>query len=364
MAKKVTPRKSTRPKTRKTFRVGLIGAGGIARTHADHYKQIPGVEVIAAADIVAKNLDIMKDKFGVAELYADWKDMLAQSELDAVSICTPNYLHYQPTLDALNAGLHVMIEKPLAMNATEGQAMRDLARKKGLVCTIAFQHRFEAATQMIKRAVDAGTLGDIMVAKVHAMRRRGIPNWGVFGQKKLQGGGPMIDIGVHAMEMTHYAMGSPKPIGAMGMCWTYMGNKKSNVASMWPNWDYKTYDVEDLCVGHVRFDNGAVMQVEAMFAGHIGPDQEGMKFELMGTKGGASKVPPALFYDKDGTMINAAPAFLPKTNIWTVKMKNFVDACRKGATDKAPVEHGLMIQKMMDAIYASAGQKGKEIAIK
>jgi hypothetical protein len=89
MAKKVTPRKSTRPKTRKTFRVGLIGAGGIARTHADHYKQIPGVEVIAAADIVAKNLEIMKDKFGVAELYADWKDMLAQSQLDAVSICTP-----------------------------------------------------------------------------------------------------------------------------------------------------------------------------------------------------------------------------------------------------------------------------------
>jgi predicted dehydrogenase len=106
------------------------------------------------------------------------------------------------------------------------------------------------------------------------------------------------------------------------------------------------------------------MQIEAMFAGHIPPEMEGMKFELMGDKGGASKVPPGLFYDTSGTMINAAPAFLPRDNIWTVKMRNFVDACRKGATDKAPVEHGLMIQKMMDAIYASAAQKGKEIAIK
>lgn len=176
MAKKVSPRKSTRTKATKTLRVGLIGAGGIARTHAEHYKQIQGVELVAAADIVDKNLAIMRDKFGVAELFKDWREMLAKTQLDAVSICTPNYLHYQPTLDALNAGLHVLVEKPLAMNAKEGQAMTDLARKKGLVCTIAFQHRFEAATQMIKRAVDAGTLGDIMVAKVHAMRRRGIPN--------------------------------------------------------------------------------------------------------------------------------------------------------------------------------------------
>ncbi len=364
MAKKKTASRARKAKAKKTLRLGFIGSGGIARKHAMEFKKIEGVQIVAATDVVDDNLQKMRDEYDVSELYKDWNEMLANVQLDAVSICTPNFLHYQPTLDALNAGMHVLVEKPIAMNAREGQAMTNLARKKGLVCTIAFQHRFEPATQMIKRAVDAGTLGEVLVAKVHAVRRRGIPNWGVFGQKKMQGGGPMIDIGVHAMEMTHYTMGSPKPVGAMGMTWTYMGHKKSDVVSMWPNWDYKTYDVEDLCVGHIRFENGAVMQVEAMFAGHPSPEAEGMKFELRGTKGGATKAPPALYYDKDGTMVNATPAWLPKNDMWEVKMQNFVDACRKGAEDKSPIEHGLMIQKMIDAIYESAKNKGKEVPIK
>ncbi len=357
---------SSKKRSKKTLRVGFIGCGAISNAHAHQYKEIDGVEIVAGADVVEANLDKMHNEYGVEtdNLFKNWKDMLKNVDLDAISICTPNWLHYEPAIDAMNAGCHVMIEKPLAMNAIEGEKIRALARKKKLVCTIAFQHRFEPATQMIKRAIDAGSLGDIMVAKVHAMRRRGIPNWGVFGQKKLQGGGPMIDIGVHAMEMTHYCMGCPKPIGAMGMTWTYMGNKKSNAVSMWPNWDYKTYDVEDLCVGHIRFENGAVMQVDAMFAGHPSPEMEGMKFEVLGTKGGATKQPPALFYDKDGTMINATPHYLPKNDMWVTKMNNFVDAIRKGTEDKSPVEHGLMIQKMIDAIYESASKGGKEIAIK
>ena len=106
-----------------------------------------------------------------------------------------------------------------------------------------------------------------MFVKCQALRRRGIPNWGVFGQKKLQGGGPMIDIGVHVIEMAHYMMGSPEPVAAAGNTWTYMGNKKSAVVSQWPNWDYKTYTVEDLAIGQIRFDNGSILQIEASFAG-------------------------------------------------------------------------------------------------
>jgi len=349
--------------SKKKLRVGIIGAGGIAGAHVKELKEIPEVELVAAADVVEANRTKALNEWGCQEVFEHWKDMLKSSKLDAVSVCTPNSLHYQPTIDALNAGCHVIVEKPLAMNAKEGTKMVELAKKKGLHCTIAFQQRYNPETQMIKRAVEAGTLGDIMVARVHAMRRRGIPNWGVFGRKDLQGGGPMIDIGVHAMEMAHYAMGLPKPIAASGKVWTYMGDKPSEAVSMWPNWDHKSYTVEDLAVGMIRFENGAVMMVESSFAAHIGPEDEVMRFELIGTKGGARTNPAALFYDRDGTMLNVTPGFLPKNESFTVKMRNWVDVCLGRMEDQSPAFHGLMIQKMLDGIYLSA-EKGGEVAIK
>ena len=135
-----------------------------------------------------------------------------------------------------------------------------------------FQYRYHPNTDFLVRAREDGRFGNVMFVKCQALRRRGIPNWGVFGQKKLQGGGPMIDIGVHVIEMAHYVMGSPKPVAAAGNTWTYLGNKKSDVVSQWPNWDYKTYTVEDLAIGQIRFDNGAILQIEASFAGHIEKD--------------------------------------------------------------------------------------------
>jgi len=347
----------------KKLRVGIIGAGGIANAHVAELKKMPEVELVAATD----NSEAMRTKaiedWGCVAAYDDWKKMLSESKLDAVSVCTPNFLHLQPTLDALNAGCHVLVEKPIAMDAKEGTRMVKLAEEKGLNLTIAFQQRFAPETQMIKRAVDAGTLGDIMVARVHAMRRRGIPNWGVFGQKKLQAGGPMIDIGVHAMEMAHYAMGLPKPVSASGNVWTYMGNKPSEVVSSWPNWDYKTYDVEDLAVGLIRFENGAIMMVESSFAAHIGPEDEVMRFELIGTKGGAKSSPAALYYDRDGTMLNVTPGFLQRNEVFKIKMTNWVNVCLGKTEDQSPATHGLMIQKMIDGIYASAA-KGREVLIK
>ena len=350
------------PSNRK-LRYGIIGAGGIAGAHVEELKKFSDVEVVAAADIVDKNLETAQKEWGCTAVFKDWREMLKKVELDAVSVCTPNALHVKPTLDALRAGCHVMVEKPLAMNASEGQRMVDEAEKLGLHCTIAFQHRYSPETQMIKRAVDAGRLGDIMVARVHAMRRRGIPNWGVFGRKELQGGGPMIDIGVHAMEMAHYAMGLPRPVAAVGKTWTYLGNKPSEVVSMWPGWDHKTYTVEDFAIGYIRFENGAVMTVESMFAGHIAPEDEPLRFELIGTKGGARTSPASLFYDQDGTMINAMPAYLPKNKNFNIKMRNFVDVCFGRMEDQSPALHGLMIQKMIDGIYESS-LKGREVIIK
>jgi predicted dehydrogenase len=348
----------------KKFRIAFIGCGGISQTHLGAFATMPDVEVVAGADIDPARLKIMEEKWNVTRVYSDWKKMLKEGGIDAVSVCTPNGLHYQPTVDALNAGCHVMVEKPMALDPSQCKKMIDTAAKNKKKLSVGFQYRYHPNTDFIARARDEGEFGNVMFVKCQALRRRGIPNWGVFGQKALQGGGPMIDIGVHVIEMAHYVMGSPTPIAASGNIWTYMGNKKSDVASMWPNWDYKTYTVEDLAIGQIRFDNGAILQIEAAFASHI--EKDIWSFTLMGEKGGAQWDPPMIFTDRAGTMINSTPSFLSsKTdfhNLFISKLRNWIDGCTKGTPLKASGDAGLAVQKMLDGVYRSAAA-GKEVKI-
>lgn len=352
--------------TGKKFRIALIGCGGIAQTHLAALASMPDVEIVGGADIDSSRLDLMQSKWGVQKVYKDWKQMLKELQPDGVDVCTPNGVHMQPTIDALNAGAHVIVEKPMAMNPAECQKMIDAAQKKGKKLTIGFQYRYHPNTQFLKRAADAGQFGDIQFVRCQALRRRGIPNWGVFGQKKLQGGGPMIDIGVHVIEMAHYVMGSPKPVAATGNTWTFMGNKPSTTVSQWPGWDHKTYTVEDLAIGHIRFDNGAILHIEASFCNHI--EKDVWNFELMGNKGGGRFDPPAIFRDDAGTMINSVPGFLPNTSdfgtMFKTKLRNWIDACVTGSEQIAPAEAGLAIQKILDGVYRSAESGGKEVLIK
>jgi predicted dehydrogenase len=355
---------TTKQYTGKKFRVALIGCGGIAQTHLGAFASMPDVEVVAGVDIVPDRLDVMKSKWNVSSVYSDWKKMLKEVKPDAVSVCTPNGVHAAPAIDALNAGCHVIVEKPMAMNPAQCKKMIETAAKNKKKLSVGFQYRYHPNTEFITRARDEGQFGNVMFVKCQALRRRGIPNWGVFGQKELQGGGPMIDIGVHVIEMAHYTMGSPKPIAASGNTWTYLGDKKSDVVSQWPNWDYKTYTVEDLAIGQIRFDNGAILQIEASFAAHIKEDI--WNFTLVGDKGGASWDPPGIFTDRAGTMTNTNPAFLSnKTdfhNLFISKLRNWVDGCTKGTELRAPGEAGLAVQKMLDGIYRSAAA-GKEVRI-
>ena len=347
------------------LKMAFIGCGGIAQTHLGAIEAgLPEVEVVAGVDINPDRLEVMKEKWKVSAAYTDWATMLKEVKPDAVNVCTPNGLHAQPVLDALNAGCHVIVEKPMAMNPAQCQSMIDAAKKNNRKLAVGFQYRYHPATEFITRARDNGEIGTVMFAKCQALRRRGIPNWGVFGQKEMQGGGPMIDIGVHVIEMAHYTMGSPKPISASGNVWTYLGDKPSDVSSMWPNWDYKTYTVEDLAIGQIRFDNGAILQIEASFAAHI--EKDIWTFTLFGDKGGCSWDPPALFTDRAGTMINSTPGFLSKQTdfpaLFKNKLKNFVDACLHDTPLRAPGEAGLAVQKMLDGIYRSAAA-GKEVTI-
>jgi len=345
---------------KKKLRVGLVGAGGIAGTHTENYQKMDDVEVVSACDVSEAGLKKFGEKFKITKLYATWKEMLKEEKLDAVSVCTPNGLHCESTIDSLNAGCHVLVEKPLAMNAKEGQKMLDAAKKNKKQLVIGFQHRFEGKTKVLKRAVDEGVFGKVLFVRVQALRRLGIPNWGVFGRKELQGGGPLIDIGVHALEMAHYTIGSPEPLTCSGNVWTYMGNKPSNIESMWPNWDHKTYNVEDLAIGSIRMKTGAIIHIEAAFATHIEKDM--WTFQVFGEKGGATWEPTQIFHDHAGVMVNSTPAYIPKIEHFPYKMRHFVEVCLYDRKCEAPAEHGLMVQKMLDGIYASA-EAGREVNI-
>jgi predicted dehydrogenase len=240
----------------------------------------------------------------------------------------------------------------MAMNAGDAAAMCRAARSAGRRLQIGFQWRFSPAAQFIRKAYDAGDLGRILYVRCQALRRRGIPSWGVFGRKEIQGGGPMIDIGVHILEMAHYMMGKPAPVSATGSCYTYLGDRKPEVASPWGDWDYKTYTVEDLAVGMIRFATGATLVIESSFAAHI--EKDVWNVSLMGDKGGAVLDPPMLFKDGVGHMLNLSPGFLPKTDAFQQKLQHFIDCIRTGCASEAPGEDGLLVQQMLDAIYRSA----------
>jgi predicted dehydrogenase len=348
----------------RTLRVAFIGCGGVTNFHMPSLKLIPEVEVVAGCDIDPNRLKAFGEKWGVTKLYSDWNQMLKEVQPDIANVCTPNGLHMAPSVDASNAGCHVFVEKPMAMTPAECQRMIDAAKKADRKLSAGFQYRYHPTTQYLARARDAGQFGKVLFVKCRALRRRGIPNWGVFGRKELQGGGPMIDIGVHVIEMAHYVMGSPKPVAATGNTWTYLGNRPSDVVSRWPNWDHQTYNVEDLAVGHVRFEGGAVMQIEASFAAHV--EQDVWNFSLAGEKGGANWDPAMVFTDRHGTMVNETPAFLPEggfQELFTLKLRQFVHAVLNDTPLEAPGEAGLAVQKILDGVYRSAAGGGREVAI-
>lgn len=358
--------KSAAKPSQSKLRIAFIGAGGIAGTHMRSLASFDDVEIVALADVNEEGMLTKAEQFGIPKenLFTDYQQMLDKIEPDAVDVCTPNGLHAPNTIAALKAGAHVIVEKPMAMTAVEAREMIDTAKTHDRKLVIGFQYRMHPKTQYLKRCADDGMFGEILFGRVQALRRRGIPNWGVFGRKNLQGGGPLIDIGVHMLEQAHYVMGSPRPVYAVGQTYTYLGDKPSDdIVSQWPNWDYKTYTVEDLAVGHIRFENGAVVHVESMFAGHIGKGRMG--FQLMGDKGGCENYDePQVYTDQSGHMVNITPGYLdPRPNLFDQKLRNFVDHVLHDTPTICPAEHGLMVQQMLDGIYQSAEQGGREVEI-
>src|SRR2546423_6507468 len=204
-----------------------------------YLKTLENVEIAAAADVSEMSLKKLKEEFPDVRQFSDYKQMLKEmKDVDAIDVCTPNGLHAENTIAALDAGKNVMVEKPMAMNAREAQTMLDAARRNGKQIIVGFQHRFDAKSKLIRDQIKADSFGKVLYVRAQALRRRGIPNWGVFGRKELQGGGPMIVIGVHILETAHYMIGSPRAVTPRGAAVTHMGNKPPQGASVLPGWGF------------------------------------------------------------------------------------------------------------------------------
>jgi predicted dehydrogenase len=263
-----------------TINVGIIGSGGIAEgAHMPGYLATPGVRVIAVCDVVKEKAERFAEKYGIPKtnVFTDYKKIAEMDELDAVSVCTPNNFHAGPTVAALEAGKHVLCEKPIAGNAVDGQAMVDAAKKAKKILQIGLHLRFMPSSQFLKKYIESGELGQIYYARAVTMRRRGIPSWGAFVQKKMSGAGPLVDIGVHELDMIVWLMGCPKPIGAAGRTYTMFGNRKDVAIGDWGMWDADNYDVEDFAVAYINFENGISATLETSWAAHIsnpGPSLE------------------------------------------------------------------------------------------
>ncbi len=336
------------------LKIGIIGVGGIAQSaHIPGYKAAGDqVELVACADVNYERAKQVAESFGFRRAYQDYREMLEKEELDAVSVCTPNKFHAPATIAALEAGCHVLCEKPPAMTAAEARQMVETAERVGKVLTFGLHYRFSTEVQAAKRIIDGGEIGHIYAARVDAIRRRGIPGWGVFTNKELQGGGPVIDIGVHMLDTCLYLMGYPKPVQVLAKTYQEIGNRPG-VGAMGA-WDWQNFQVEDLAMGMIKLDNGATILLETSFAQNIDV-MDRMNVRLSGREGGINLFPLKVAKEMHGGLYDVTPAWLPRVDRpHTEEVKHFVAACRGEHEPMVKPHEAVRLQELLDAIYASA----------
>ncbi len=270
------------------FRVGIIGVGGIANgKHMPALSKLENVEMVAFCDIIEERAVKGAEKYGTpdAKVYTDYRDLIARDDIDVVHICTPNLYHAEMTVAALESGKHVMCEKPMAINYEGAKAMVEAAKRTGKKLTIGYQSRHRADSQYLKSYIDDGGLGEIYYAKALAVRRRAVPTWGVFLDEEKQGGGPLIDIGTHALDLTLWFMDNYRWESVMGVSYKKL-SQRENAANAWGPWDPKKFTVEDSAFGFIRFENGASVFLESSWALNTLHTAEAVCI-LCGTEGGA-----------------------------------------------------------------------------
>ena len=268
----------------KKLRYGVIGCGGIAfNKHLPTLQKCKDIELAAFCDIITGKAEQADREYGGhrGKVFADYR-MLLKEDLDAVLVLTPNNSHCEITVAALESGKHVMCEKPMALNYKEAKAMIAARDKSGKLLTIAYQSRYRPDSLYLKKECEKGTLGEIYYAKATALRRRAVPTWGVFLDQEKQGGGPLIDIGTHALDLTLFMMDNYDPAYAVGTVYHKL-NRDKNTGNAWGDWDIKKFAVEDSAFGFIVMKNGATVLLQSSWALNITDVREAVT-TLCGTK--------------------------------------------------------------------------------
>lgn len=355
----------------KKLNVAIIGCGGIANgKHLPSLSKIKEVALAAFCDIEKEKAVEAAKAYGTkdATVYEDYKKLLKNQTIDVVHVLTPNISHAEISIAALEAGKHVMCEKPMAKTSEEAKQMVETAHRTGKKLTIGYNNRFRPDSQHLHQIAERGDLGEVYFAKAHAIRRRAVPTWGVFLDEEKQGGGPLIDIGTHALDLTLWMMDNYKPKSVMGNTYHKLGKKK-DAANAWGPWDPEKFTVEDSAFGFITMENGATITLEASWALNSLEVDEA-KCTLSGTGGGADM--------KDGLRINGEDFGKLYTNeidlstngvaFYEGKAENDADLearlwIESIINDTEPTvrpEEALVVTQILEAIYESA-KTGKAV---
>ncbi len=365
------------------LQVAVIGCGGIA--NSKHFpaltSQAGKCEIVAFCDIIVERAEKAAKEYGVpdAKVYEDYQELLKDPEIDVVHVCTPNVAHCPITVAAFQAGKHVLCEKPMAATTEDAEKMMDAWRKSGKKFTIGYQNRFRTDAQMLKRACEEGKLGEIYFAKAHAVRRRAVPTWGVFPDKSKQGGGPLIDIGTHALDITLWCMDNYKPVSVMGSVFEKLGHlPEAAEGNMFGPWDTKTYEVEDSAFGFIKMEDGATIFLESAWALNVKDSREAAA-TLCGTKAGAEMVGgmsaegyDLVFNQTTGGVLTeehisdaGAIAYFEGSTGGTPEVKECEQWLSAILENKDPLvkpEQAFVVTQILDKIYQSAAT-GKEVKL-
>jgi predicted dehydrogenase len=348
------------------LRIGIVGCGGIANgKHMPALSRLPDVKTVAFCDIIEERARKAAAKYGDENSFVctDYRELLKDKSIDVVHVLTPNRWHSEITVAALEAGKHVMCEKPMAINSAEAQKMLDAAKRTGKKLTIGYQSRHRADSQYLKAEVEKGTLGDIYYAKATAIRRRAVPTWGVFLDEYAQGGGPLIDIGTHALDLTLWTMDNYKPKYCVGTTYHAL-NKQTEQGNDWGNWDTEKFTVEDSAFGFVVMENGATVYLEASWALNTLDTREAVT-QLCGTLGGADMIDGLRF---NGIRNNQKYMFIPQLegkgaafysaskqpSASDLEARRWIDAIKNDTDPVVTPDQAIVVTKILEGIYRSA----------
>ena len=362
--------------------VAIIGCGGIANN-----KHMPALkanadlcQMTAFCDIVKERAEKAAAEYGTedAKVYTDYNELLKDETIDVVHVCTPNVAHCPITVAAFAAGKHVLCEKPMAHNTEDAKKMIDAWKASGKKFTIGYQNRFRHEVQMLKKCCENGELGEIYYGKAHAVRRRAVPTWGVFPNKALQGGGPLIDIGTHALDITLWCMDNYKPVSVSGQVFYKLGHlKEATEGNTFGPWDPETYEVEDSAMGFIRMEDGSVINLEASWALNVRESKEAST-TLCGTKAGA-EILSGMSYPVDQLIINRGHcgelteetisaagnvAYFDGANgePGTIEARQWLQAILNDTEPLVRPEQAFVVTQILEAIYKSA-ETGREIRL-